>query len=71
MDGATPFPRNFHVVFDVASCFLNLSIIHQGVLQVKWFIRCTIQNYQTVLVIHDSNIDIAQQNVELYINNIK
>ena len=26
MDGATPFPRHFHVVFDVASCLLNLSI---------------------------------------------
>ena len=25
MDVATPFPRHFHVVFDVASCLLNLS----------------------------------------------
>ena len=26
MDVATPFPRHFQVVFDVASCLLNLSI---------------------------------------------
>ena len=27
MDVATPFPRHFHVVFDVASCLLNLSVV--------------------------------------------
>ena len=26
MDVATPFPRYFHVVFDVVSCLVNLSI---------------------------------------------